>query len=327
MSKIFDAINRKEGELPELKELLQDPAMESGPSPANPHEAPPQSSAPPAAPPQASAPPAAPAAVVSQAERVVAPRPQPLAPGIRVLPLQLGARSPLLPFDGAHWQAAEQYRVMRTKIIQHPAQPRNVVVSSAGPRDGKTVTAVNLAGVLALKTEANVLLIDADFRRSSVHQQLGIPPGPGLAGLLHGSQKLEDVLIQAEQFPHLYILPAGKPLANPSEMLSSSMWMSLRERFNGIFKYVVVDSPPIATVSDYDLIQSACDGVIFVIRPDHTNRKSCREALGAIPKEKLIGVVVNCVPKMVLGAPRGHGYEYYYGGGVREEAADYVPEP
>jgi receptor protein-tyrosine kinase len=317
MSKIFDAINRKEGELPDLKEFLEDPVMESHPlsaSPSNVDQ------------PESSVPPPPLAAVVSRPEPAAPPKPQPLAPGVRVVPLQLGARSPLLPFDGEHWQAAEQYRVMRTKIIQHPAQPHKIVVSSSGPGDGKTVTAINLAGVLALKTEANVLLIDADFRRSTVHQQLGISPGPGLAGLLHGSHKLEEVLIQAEQFPHLYILPAGKPMANPSEMLSSSMWLNLHERLNASFKYVVVDSPPIATVSDFDLIQSACDGVVFVMRPDHTNRKSCGQALASIPKTKLIGIVVNCVPKWVFGGSHGHGYEYYYGSSV-EEASDYVPEP
>src|SRR4051794_1414907 len=71
---------------------------------------------------------------------------------IRTLPIRVSASVPLLPFDGTHPAASEQYRIARTKIIQHPKQPRIIQVSSPGPGDGKTITAINLAGALSLKT-------------------------------------------------------------------------------------------------------------------------------------------------------------------------------
>src|SRR5262249_37778174 len=111
------------------------------------------------------------------------PHPEPEAPaqpvrgkpegGVRgsdlgTVPVRVPAAAPVLPFDGSHRRAAEQYRLVRTKIVQHPGQPRMLVVSSPAPGDGKTVTAVNIAGALALKNDANVLLMDGDLRRSTI---------------------------------------------------------------------------------------------------------------------------------------------------------------
>ena len=101
---------------------------------------------------------------------------------VRQVPIRIPASTPLLPFDNTNFSAAEQYRMIRTKLIQHPRQPRLILISSAVPGDGKSVTAVNIAGALALKTEANVLLVDTDFRRSTIHIQLGLPASPGLTG-------------------------------------------------------------------------------------------------------------------------------------------------
>jgi len=230
--------------------------------------------------------------------------------GIRTLSLRLSSATPILPFDDGHWQASEQYRMIRTKIIQHPKQPRMLVISSAGAGDGKSVTATNLAGVLSLKTEAKVLLVDADFRRSAIYSQLGLPEQPGLAEILEGGCSLEDALIHVEQLPNLYVITAGERIANPAELLDSSRWPMLAEKFRTLFKYIIVDSPPIATVADYDLIQAVCDGVILVARPDHTNRNRCIKAAQMVPKEKLIGVVLNCVMNWFLG--RAYYEDPYY---------------
>ena len=135
--------------------------------------------------------------------------------GIRTLAIQVPASVPILPFDGAHPAASEQYRLARTKIIQHPRQPRIIQVSSPGPGDGKTITAINLAGALSLKTGGAVLLVDGDFRRSVVHSHLGLPAGPGFAEVLAGSCPLEAALIHVEQFHNLYVLPAGTTKSSP----------------------------------------------------------------------------------------------------------------
>jgi capsular exopolysaccharide synthesis family protein len=229
---------------------------------------------------------------------------------IRTLPLRIPGAAPVLPFDGDHWEANEQYRILRTRLIHHSKQPRMIVVSSAGSGDGKSITTVNLAGALSLKTESKVLLVDADFRRSTIHTQLGLPKEPGLAEVLRGACILEEALVQTEQLPNLYVLPSGESKGNPAELLDSSPWPALCTRLRQMFRYVILDSPPIAAVADYDLIQAVCDGVILILRPDHTNRKQFQAALELIPKDKLIGAVLNCVPNWFLGR---YSSPYYYG--------------
>ena len=233
---------------------------------------------------------------------------------VRTVTLRVPPTSPVLPFDGTHWQAGEQYRMLRTRIIQHPRQPQMFVVTSGGPNDGKTVTVINLAGALALKSESRVLLLDGDFRRSTVCTKLGIAETPGLADVLKGDCTLSDAIVQAEQIPNLYILPAGKAQVNPTELLDSSNWASVCSAVRAGFEHIVVDSPPLGAVADYDLIQAACDGVILVTRPDHTDRKQCMKTLQAIPKDKMIGVIVNCVKGWLLDRDKRRYGAYYYTG-------------
>jgi capsular exopolysaccharide synthesis family protein len=234
------------------------------------------------------------------------------AAAFRSLPICVSASAPVLPFDSKDRSASEQYRIVRTKIIQHPKRPRMIVVSSGGPGDGKSITTVNLAGALSLKADTKVLLVDADFRRSSVGKLLGLPPVPGLNEVLQGVVSLEEAIIQTEQFPNLCILPAGGRCDNPVELLDSAAWPALCTKARELFKFIIVDSPPIAAVADYDIIQAACDGILVVARPDHTKRKVCVKALECVPKDKLIGVVLNCVGKWFL--TKDYSYSGYYQG-------------
>lgn len=234
--------------------------------------------------------------------------PEPVAPDVYRLKLSLN--SPLLPFGDAPNRASEEYRIIRTKIRQHPKRPRVIVVSSASPGDGKSVTAINLAGALSLKSDANVLLVDTDFRRSTIAKTLGVPPSPGLSDVLTGSQKLDDVIIRAEQLPNLRILSAGESESNPAELLDSPAWLGTIQELRAQFEYVVLDSPPIRAVADYELIQAVADGVVVVVRPDHTKRTIFDEALKTLPSEKLLGVVMNCVADWFVTKQQHYGYAY-----------------
>ena len=230
---------------------------------------------------------------------------------IRTVSLRLPAPSPLLPFEKGQKRASEQYRILRTKISQHPKQPHLIVVSSPAPGDGKSVSAINTAGALSLKSEGQVLLLDADLRKSAIHTQLGIPESPGLAEVLRGTCMLEEALVHVQEFPNLFALSAGTPTANPVELLDSAGWRDLCARLRGMFRYVVLDSPPVGAVADYDLIEAVCDGVILVIRPDHTNRALFEKSLEAVPKAKFLGVLLNCVPDWSPAKRAGADYYYY----------------
>jgi capsular exopolysaccharide synthesis family protein len=238
-----------------------------------------------------------------------APAPDLDAGEIRQFAIRLRGSGPLLPFDGTDAAAAEQYRIVRTRLLQHPKSPRLLLISSSGAGDGKTVTAINIAGALSLKGQDRILLADTDFRRSTIHTRLGLPLSPGLSDVLSGRATLREVLIRTEQFPNLYVATAGQQTSNPSELLDSTRWSTLCKDIRAEFPYVIADSPPVASVADYELLQAACDGVLMVARPDHTKRAELLNALGIVPKEKLIGIVMNCVSDWFLG--RRSYYAYY----------------
>jgi capsular exopolysaccharide synthesis family protein len=211
----------------------------------------------------------------------------------RTVHLQLSTKTPLFPFHGADPNSAEEYRLLRTRLLQHPAAPRMMVVSSASAGDGKTVTAINIAGILAMKSDVRVLLIDADMRRSSVAQKLGMLSGPGLAEVLRGECPLDDAIVCTAEMPNLHVIPAGATPSNPAELLDSSLWKSIAANLRDRFPYIVVDSTPIAAVADFELVQAVCDGIVVVIRPDHTNRKLFDAALKCRPADRILGVVIN----------------------------------
>jgi capsular exopolysaccharide synthesis family protein len=226
----------------------------------------------------------------------------------RVVRLAASALSPIFPFDGAHQEAAEQYRIIRTKIWQGEKKPQVVLVSSASSGDGKTVTSINIAASLALKEESRVLLIDGDLRHPRVSEALGIPLGRGLSEVLAGTISFGSALVGAEQFSNLFILPAGNPGGSAAELLDCQRWHALIEEIRSRFSNVIVDAPPIATVADYELLQLICDGVVVVGRPDHSDRRAFFNALETVPKEKLLGVVLNCVEEWWLWRTPAYGY-------------------
>ncbi len=231
---------------------------------------------------------------------------------VRVLPIQLAEAAPLLPYDGSSARAGEQYRAVRTNLLQNPDAPRVLVVSSSGSGDGKTLSAVNTAGALAIKGETTVLLVDADLRNPSLARTLGLPDSPGLADVLIGDCKLEEAIVRTAQFPNLYVLPAGKARRNPAELLDSARWRQMCAQVKGSFRFVLIDTPPISAVTDYDLVQAVADGVIFVVRPNHSDRNLCLSALHKVNATgKLTGVLVNCAENWFLYKRYGR-YPYPY---------------
>jgi capsular exopolysaccharide synthesis family protein len=206
--------------------------------------------------------------------------------------------------------ALEQYRMVRTKIAYHPLQPKVIVVTSACSGDGKTISAVNLATVFALRSDVQVLLVEADFRRSGLAELLGVQPTPGIAGVLAGKCNLSEALIRLEQLPNLWVLPAGACAVNPAEMLETEAWQSMCASFRHQFAFTLIDAPPVAVVADYELIEKDCDGVLMVVRPDHTDRSSFVTALGLVAPDKMLGVLMNRTEDWFLWKAQASYYGY-----------------
>jgi receptor protein-tyrosine kinase len=301
MSKIFDALQGTQSEVSDLLPALIDSKIEdAGRSMPTPGPEPPAKGvSSPAAAPQNSA------VEYSAAHTSSASR------SIRRIPLAVAESAPLLPFENPREHAAEQYRILRTKIAHHPKKPKMIVVSSSGRGDGKSLTAINLCGVLSLKRDTNVLLLDADFRRSTLHSLLGLPQVPGLAEVVAGKCSFEDAVVQADQYPNLHILVSGDVGdLNPSELLDSVSWQALCQVLRTRYTYIIIDSPPVAAVADFDLIQMAAEATVLVVRPDHSKRTACFKAIELVPKEKFLGVILNCAENWVFQRDDTYGYDY-----------------
>ena len=238
----------------------------------------------------------------------VEPEPK-AAPRFRVVKARPLEGAPVLPFDGTHPASAEQYRIIRTKIVQHPLQPRLLAVSSPSAGDGKTISALNIAGALSLKGEVKVLLVQTDFRRSSFCKLMQLSDEPGLIDVLARKCTLEEAVMEVEQLPNLFLLGAGEFRPDASELLDSPFGRAVFQAMRKRFQYVVMDCPPIGSLADYDVIQAVADGLVIVLRADHTSRSSAMEVLSSVPQEKLIGVVMNHVKPWILWRTTS---SYYY---------------
>jgi capsular exopolysaccharide synthesis family protein len=278
----------------------------------------PETSAPPI-PPLAHAPsPAAPAAPPKAAEALpyeVTPPVLDAAPALweeAPAALRFSPRSKAVVAQNPTSLASEQYRVLRTNIIKisQTQALKVVLVTSPGPGDGKTTTAVNLALSFAQKPNSRVLLIEADLRKPAVGALVSLDAGPGLSDYLTGEASLEQV-IRPTTFPNFSLLSAGKLVRMPADLLHSPRWDALMEAARAHFDWVVLDGPPTNPVADYELLTPFCDGVILVVRPFHTQRDLLHLTHEALQGRKVLGVVINGSKHFErYGSAYGYGYGY-----------------
>ena len=205
---------------------------------------------------------------------------------------------------------AEQYRALRYTVEQfHRVRDlRIVAVSSPGVGDGKTTTAINLAGALAQAHDARVLLVDADLRRPAVADLLGLGESdtPGLVNaILDPSLTLEEVAQPRPPF-NLSVILAGQVPPSPYEILKSPRLGELLEEARRCYDYVVVDAPPLCPVQDCRVIAHWVDGFLLVVAAHHTPRRLVEEAFNVVEPGKMLGLVFNGVDH-----PPSRFYGYY----------------
>ncbi len=186
----------------------------------------------------------------------------------------------------------EAYRTIRSRLALHPRQPKVVLVSSPTAGDGKSLTAVNLAGTLALGG-GPVLLLDGNLSRPAVHGILGVDAEPGLAGILSGAHTLQQGCRRVEGNRELYFLPAGSAGQGAGDLLQTSRWHDLAGVMRASFGYVVIDAPPVGSNAEYEWLESVCDGVVLVVRPGRTARGAARRALERMSPRPMLGIVLN----------------------------------
>lgn len=205
---------------------------------------------------------------------------------------------------------SEQYRTIRTNIQFSAVDQdiRSIIVTSSGPGEGKSTTAGNMAVVFAQQGK-KVLLIDADLRKPTVHYTFNLLNNSGLTAVLTKRMELIDAVIQTDE-QNLFVLPSGPVPPNPSELLASKSMDGLVNQCLEQFDMIIMDTPPILSVTDAQILANKCDGTILVVSSGKTETDKAikaKELLDSV-NANILGVVLNN-KKM----EKNDQYYYYYG--------------
>lgn len=220
---------------------------------------------------------------------------------------------------------AEAVRAVRTNIVfMSPDAPfRRILITSAGPSEGKTTVACSLATAIA-QSGKSVLLLDADLRRPRLHKVFQTSGARGGVTTALLDPTLLDEAVMATGIPNLSVLPTGPIAPNPAELLHSASFQRLLETLSARFDRIVIDSPPLVPVTDAAILSSLVDATVVVVRAFQTSKDSARQAVRSLRdvKARIAGAVLNDID-----FSRGeYGYYQYYaykkdGYGADESAA------
>jgi len=208
---------------------------------------------------------------------------------------------------------SESFRGIRTSILFTSVDhsPQVVMISSAGPSEGKTACVSNLAVAMA-QSGSRVVLIDCDMRRPRVHQIFEIPRDSGISSFLVGANELKEV-VRRTPIKNLDVIACGPIPPNPSEILGSKKMRSLIETLRKNYDRILIDTPPITAVTDTSVLAPLSDGVILIIRAGVTPKPLIQNGLGQLQSvnAQLLGAVLNGVQ---TGRDSYYQYYYYYYG-------------
>jgi polysaccharide biosynthesis transport protein len=219
----------------------------------------------------------------------------------------------LITFYAPKSPVAEAYRTLRTNLIsKRPKEgPLTVLITSSGPREGKSTSNANLAIALA-KMEAKVVLIDLDLRRPMIHNLFNRKKERGCSEFLIDTDTKLDDIVKQTHIPNLDVITSGLVPPNPSEIISSKRMDEFFDALRAKYDYILIDSPPIIAVTDALIIAKKVDMIVLVVRVGVTDRqiiKRTNEILSTVDI-KLTGAIVNGIE--VQKYYSGYGYYYYY---------------
>jgi capsular exopolysaccharide synthesis family protein len=206
--------------------------------------------------------------------------------------------------------AIEQYRKLAATLhhLQNERGVRIIMVSSAVPGEGKTLTAANLALTLSESYRRQVLLIDGDLRRPALYDVFQLPNVIGLSDALTAPAGGKVTAIQVSE--HLAFLPAGRPDSDPISGLTSERMRRLVKDAAARFDWVIIDTPPVGLLPDANLLATSVDGALLVIQAGVTPYDWINRAVQALGRERIIGVVMNRTTESA--AARDDSYYGYY---------------
>ena len=225
-------------------------------------------------------------------------------------------KSDLLVLNDPKSQAAEAYRGLRTGILfsTPDRSPRAILFTSATASEGKTITSINIALIMAMAGE-RTLLVDLDMRRPRLHKGLNVPGERGVSNILVGEGDWRPFVLDVA-VPNLQFIPSGPISPNPAELIASELMRKLIREWTEAYDRVIIDTAPIAAVTDPVLLSRLVDGTVILIHAGVTSRHVIASAVRQIRdvQGRVLGAVLNDVDTHNGGYYYYHYYHHYYYG-------------
>lgn len=215
----------------------------------------------------------------------------------------------LVTITHPHANYCEEYRSLRTHIL-HKSQKRklqSIVVSSVSPSEGKSVTALNLAWMLAQTDGIKALIIDSDLRMPSLTDYLGIETEKGLSEILTKNASLADSIIKLEP-AGLHLLPGGEARSDVAELISGPKFKEILRQAREMFDFIIIDAPPLGIFTDAAVLINHADGALLVVRANKTSYKDVDRVLESLPRDRMLGTVLNQSEEVLKESHYNYGY-------------------
>ncbi|MBD0373839.1 MAG: CpsD/CapB family tyrosine-protein kinase, partial [Pyrinomonadaceae bacterium] len=223
----------------------------------------------------------------------------------------------------------EQFRSLRTRVLHagERKQMQAVVITSAGVGEGKTLTALNLAWLMAQTDGMRALLIDSDLRRPCVTEYFDIEEEAprGLSEILAGEATMEECLVRLEP-SGLHLLPGGEARDDCAELLSGPKFEHLLNEARGLFDIIIIDAPPLGIFSDANLLINRADGAMLVVRSGRTRYGAVDRLLDTLPRGRMLGVVLNRSEEELAESNSYYQRRYYKKGSSESTATEETAE-
>lgn len=231
---------------------------------------------------------------------------------VQEVPFRAATDSLLIDVSRPHEAPMEEFRTLRTRLNHlKTLQPiHSIVVTSASPAEGKSLSAANLALAEAHLAGNTTLLADFDFRRPIVHTLFGMDRSPGITDYLLGKVPLHQAMRKIAG-TNLYIMPAGEAVINPLELLNLPEVKIMMDRLPEMFNWIILDSPPLLFAADASLLGTLCHGTLLVVRIGHTTIDSVTRAMQSLCNNNVLGILVNAARRGELYSKYTYYHSYY----------------
>jgi non-specific protein-tyrosine kinase len=191
---------------------------------------------------------------------------------------------------------ADRIKILRTQVLSRMVEEgkNTLLITSANPGEGKTLTAINLAISVSHEIGRTTLLVDADLRKPTIHNYLGFEVEKGLSDYLQNGSGLNDIMI-SPGIEKLVILPGGKPLSNSAELLGAprmeSLVKELKERYSD--RFIIFDSSSLLSCADALVFSRFIDGILIVVEAEKTTKNDLKRTLELLEGKPVIGTLLN----------------------------------